>query len=1188
MYQSFFHLTGKPFRLSPDPGFFFPSRGHKRALAYLRYGLNQDEGFVVITGAPGTGKTTLAKILLQEMGDKNVVVAHLTTTQLDADDMLRMVAASFGLRYEGLDKAALLKALEAFLMARARERKRALLVIDEAQNLPARSLEELRMLSNLQSGDKALVQTFLLGQAQFRQMLDNPDLEQLRQRVIANYHLSPLAQDECQRYIESRMQQVGWTNDPHFAEIAYEMIHEYTEGIPRRINMLCDRVLLYSCMEDLHEITAEVIKMVTKELDQELSGTPIDAADDEALEYQQTTNEAAAERWVQHAERTKQAPIYVEEKEDSIERSVQKNSEPNDSSAEQEPKVDESRVTGERSIIEREVVGNTVTSKPKPSPDKDESSPSSSSADISDRDLLRVIPGGRKTQDGGSVDKSGAGRLAPAAQAKPSAEDVVQRRILRLVLAYHRSPSRFPGLDNVDQPLPDGITELLELAVSDDQVLNRVSPAAVMGISPVMLRAAVRFFIRRALFVVDGDDYRVLGLQPKSPQALVEKHYDLLMRLLRQDKQRGSADSVTRVGQAYEALSQLDQAKHANSRFQTKAAPNTSVIQINDEDDSGSELTIDFDVINKQAPIPPPSPFVNKPNEIFIPKSGFAFKRMRYAGQFAVLGFGALVIILGLYIVQMGPSDETRGKQRLAQQSLKERPLNVPEDQVIGSKATDSATPKSASADDVAKFANQQSEAAKSNQTQAQYADLGQDEGTVPAKELSAPELKREEIAQIDPDLASEFNVPTANRKNEQAEDPSPKPAKQQIIEKPTAKKAVEKVKLTPPSKPKATVVAKATVPEKSERQPAMPSVREEQTVTAPQSQQFDGKDIAFQDNESLTDDKNTTNNGRRLTTVTKPSIVPKQEAVSNLATTSPASEPVIPISQPQKTATPTQINTSDLDKILNRFAQAYANGDADEIMGVFTPDARTNNQATTSGIRKDYEDLFKTSSKRVMTIKTIRWEQEQDFARGVGTYQAQINPAGGNNSQIYSGELTLQVQKVGNNLGISRFYFTNKDTKDAARLPENAAPVPSTVAITTVATAPLPTTAGQASERSLPTASELQALVSRFLDAYQRGDIVKLMSLFADEAKSNDQPTKAGIRKDHVDLFTTTKVRKMTVNNFIWANEADRANGVGDFQVMVQPNNSDKFTTVQGKLRIIAKKTPSGVLITHLLHTVQ
>ncbi len=274
MYESFYKLRAKPFRLSPDSGFFYPSRGHKRALAYLRYGLSQGEGFVVITGDPGTGKTTLAQILLKEMDQQHLVVAHLTTTQLEADEMLRMVSASFGLRYEGMDKAALLKTLEAFLLARARERKRALLVVDEAQNLPARSLEELRMLSNLQVGDRALLQTFLLGQPQFRQKLEHPDLEQLRQRVIANYHLSALAPDECRSYVESRLKQVGWQNDPSFTEQAFETIHEYSEGIPRRINMLCDRVLLFSFLEEKHEVNNTILHQVTDELGQEVSGRP--------------------------------------------------------------------------------------------------------------------------------------------------------------------------------------------------------------------------------------------------------------------------------------------------------------------------------------------------------------------------------------------------------------------------------------------------------------------------------------------------------------------------------------------------------------------------------------------------------------------------------------------------------------------------------------------------------------------------------------------------------------------------------------------------------------------------------------------------------------------------------------------------------------------------------------------------
>ena len=475
MYQAFYNLSSKPFRLSPDPSFFFPSRGHKRALAYLRYGLNQDEGFVVITGAPGTGKTTLAKILLTELGDKDLVVAHLTTTQLDADDLLRMVAASFGLRYEGLDKAGLLKSLEQFLLGRAREKQRALLVIDEAQNLPERSLEELRMLSNLQVGDKALVQTFLLGQVQFREMLDNPNLEQLRQRVIANYHLSPLAIDECQRYIESRLRHVDWNNDPVFAELAYELIHEYTEGIPRRINMLCDRVLLFACMEELHEITGEVVKLVISELEHEISGETSNPARDVALRetldqlrQSQSDNSASQLRQSQSQKPSSQEP-----------------------ESPQRPDVDKAAKVNDRDD-ESEVMGNTVT-KPRHDASTSTEAASSEPSEVSERDLFRVITGGKKNDAGGFAEDDGSTGLpmSPAAQAQrePASEDVVLRRILRLVLAFHRSPSRFPGLDNAIQPLPEGVTELLEMAVSDDQTLAQVSPASVMGISPVMLRA---------------------------------------------------------------------------------------------------------------------------------------------------------------------------------------------------------------------------------------------------------------------------------------------------------------------------------------------------------------------------------------------------------------------------------------------------------------------------------------------------------------------------------------------------------------------------------------------------------------------------------------------------------------------------------------------------------------------------
>ncbi len=269
MYESFYKLSAKPFQLSPDPRFFFGSKGHKRAMSYLRYGLSQGEGFIIITGGVGTGKTTLVRALFEDLAKENVVAAQLVTTHLEADDTLRMVAASFGLAHEGASKASILKNLETFLLARAREGKRVLLVIDEAQSLPVGSLEELRMLSNFQEDGRALLQSFLLGQEEFKATLQLDGLEQLRQRVIAAYHLDPLAVEESREYIEHRLRLVGWNRDPEFTAAAYGEVYAHTMGVPRKINTFCDRLLLFGYLEELHQLDVQQVQEVIAELQQE-------------------------------------------------------------------------------------------------------------------------------------------------------------------------------------------------------------------------------------------------------------------------------------------------------------------------------------------------------------------------------------------------------------------------------------------------------------------------------------------------------------------------------------------------------------------------------------------------------------------------------------------------------------------------------------------------------------------------------------------------------------------------------------------------------------------------------------------------------------------------------------------------------------------------------------------------------
>lgn len=269
MYEEFYKLTGKPFQLTPNPRFYFGSEGHEKAMAYLRYGLNQGEGFIVITGDVGTGKTTLLGYLLSQLDSTKYITARLVTTQLDEDDTLRMLASAFGIDTRGADKATLLQAFERFLLEQQTRGKRMLVLVDEVQNLPIRSLEELRMLSNFQLNDVAPIQFVLLGQPQFQSMIASNDLMQLRQRVIASFHLGPLSPAETRSYIEHRLHLVNWRSDPFLTDDAYARIHHHTDGVPRRINVLCDRLFLGGLLEELHEIDGKMVDSVAGEMSSE-------------------------------------------------------------------------------------------------------------------------------------------------------------------------------------------------------------------------------------------------------------------------------------------------------------------------------------------------------------------------------------------------------------------------------------------------------------------------------------------------------------------------------------------------------------------------------------------------------------------------------------------------------------------------------------------------------------------------------------------------------------------------------------------------------------------------------------------------------------------------------------------------------------------------------------------------------
>lgn len=278
MYESFYGLTSKPFQLNPDPSFYYASKQHRRATAYLEYGMHQNEGFIIITGEVGAGKTTIVRGLLDSLDQDKVVAAHLVSTQLDADDTLRLAAAAFGIRTKDVSKSDILMSLEAFLISMTGKGKRCLLIVDEAQNLTARAVEELRMLSNFQFGNHALLQSFLIGQPEFREILQSPHMMQFRQRVIASCHIGPMDVAETAGYVEHRLKCAGATEWPKFAPDALEAVFKASNGIPRRINALCDRLLLSGYLNEKREFSAADVDEVAKEILEETEGRNVPAS----------------------------------------------------------------------------------------------------------------------------------------------------------------------------------------------------------------------------------------------------------------------------------------------------------------------------------------------------------------------------------------------------------------------------------------------------------------------------------------------------------------------------------------------------------------------------------------------------------------------------------------------------------------------------------------------------------------------------------------------------------------------------------------------------------------------------------------------------------------------------------------------------------------------------------------------
>ena len=283
MYLDHFGLARLPFQVTPDPHFYFDSAAHRRAMSTFAYGLSKGEGFVVVTGEVGAGKTTLVQYMLDRLDTDQITVAKLNTSQLAAESLIRYVARDFGCRPDGADKSDALASLRERLVDQFDRGRLPLLIVDEVQALPHDSLEELRMLSNIQAGGAPVLQILLVGQPQFRARLDDPDLEQLRQRVVASYHLNGLDPSEVHDYIAHRLREAGWDGRRIFGADSIDPICRVTKGNPRQINRLCDRLLFNAYFNSAQTVHAQDVADVVAEMaDEGLITRPADRAGDTA------------------------------------------------------------------------------------------------------------------------------------------------------------------------------------------------------------------------------------------------------------------------------------------------------------------------------------------------------------------------------------------------------------------------------------------------------------------------------------------------------------------------------------------------------------------------------------------------------------------------------------------------------------------------------------------------------------------------------------------------------------------------------------------------------------------------------------------------------------------------------------------------------------------------------------------
>lgn len=266
MYCQFYNLKEKPFNITSDPAFFFLSKRHEEAISHIKYGINERKGILCITGEIGTGKTTLCKAILSEI-DKNTKTAFVLNPNFSASELFEIITKDFGLIPASKSRLAAVSILNEFLLEQAALNNNAILIIDEAQNLTSNQLEQIRLLSNLETEKEKLLQIILVGQPELNQKLNLFSLRQLRQRIAVRYHVNPLEKGEIKHYINHRLKIAGSINGMiSFDDHALEEIFNFSQGTPRLVNILCDRALLSGFVKERHDITKDIIEQAIKEL----------------------------------------------------------------------------------------------------------------------------------------------------------------------------------------------------------------------------------------------------------------------------------------------------------------------------------------------------------------------------------------------------------------------------------------------------------------------------------------------------------------------------------------------------------------------------------------------------------------------------------------------------------------------------------------------------------------------------------------------------------------------------------------------------------------------------------------------------------------------------------------------------------------------------------------------------------